>query len=730
MHVVSPPTRALAAALLLVVMATPPARSETPRWARDLGDRLPLAARVAPDLDDRPEAELRSYRRALLARLHLGEGRAAVEAPRDLHDAVLLAALSARLREETPEQRRRAATAAWLVHAAGVAFERDGRLHAAVERLPEAAETDRSRALFEDLARSAAGLRDLSREWFPQALHGALDDEPDADDLHHLRGLWLEREGRVEDAAYALLRTVTLRATVPRSLDLTRILARAGREADARHVAKRLEARAPGAEGPARAILRAAEDRAATRAFEDAARTPGVSERIRQVARYHRLERPQAEGALAEALLRESPDDRRVQGLTASVWVRQARLGRLHDLLAEVSSEERPLPRRLLEARIAGAVMARLAAARGLEEHPLGEEDLEADLARLSKLDGERGRRLEAELGPLLAATEHPDDEATLRDEIRDLAEREGPVEERRVRVIAASWLAAGRPDRAMGAVQRLLPAARPADRAQVGLLLAGLEVAYGATRGDRGLLARGQDRLDGLRLHDPGDEALRRHHETVGRLVAAWSAGRAPDEDALGALLPLVDRLDPTRPARAEAARAVAMSAAALAMAGGDREMGVGALQVARRAGPRDAIGLLAAGLVAMSVEDAAGALTWLGDARERASTARLRFIIHKWRSLAANREGRTAEMSEDVAAMGDVWDAVDAPDRKDDHRPWPVMAGAVEIAVAMEPGEPLDLRVELLPLVALVADFPHDRARLEGLTSRRAGGDGGGTE
>jgi hypothetical protein len=192
-------------------------------WTERLDAHLPLAALVRPELASEAPEALRSYRRTLLRRLLLDEGQVAIAAPRDLHDAVLLATASALLTGaagEAAADRLDAVRAAYVVSAAGRAVAERAGLREALAGLGATTASERTRGLFAALGQSAGGLSAVGTAWFPEALHAALADGAGDAELHHLRGLWLEHEGRGAEAADALLAAVKARPTVPAMVDL------------------------------------------------------------------------------------------------------------------------------------------------------------------------------------------------------------------------------------------------------------------------------------------------------------------------------------------------------------------------------------------------------------------------------------------------------------------------------------------------------------------------------
>lgn len=691
---------------------------------------MPLSALVRPELARQTPAELRVYRRTLLRRLLLDEGHVAIAAPRDLHDAVLLATVSALLVGATGDDdaaRMDAVRAAYVVFMAGGAAREQAGLKQALEGLPATTKSPRTRELFGALIASVDGLETIGRAWFPVALHLALGDGPGDAELHHLRGLWLEREGRTAEATNALLASVESRPTVPAMVDLYRMLVDGQRSADAATLAKALVPRAPGVAGTLEAVLERAGDRAMTAVYEDPRYQPSVDERLAQAVRYRRLGQMARALATLEALDREAPHDVRVRELSAELWLEAERLGRLAALF-EAAEADGGLSRRLLEARVAAVATARLQRARGGAAHALAERDPGPDIAKLEAL-GVAGATLRG-LEVVFALAAQPAERAGVEAAIGKLGTAD-PTGLETSRLVAAAWLALGEPEHAMWALAQRSPGLEEAKGAALAVLLGSLELTYGVRGDDRGLVARALDRLDRTATRRAeGLAALRDYHRLVAGRVGAWlrdkrgrSEPTAEDGETLEALLPLVDRLDPTVPAERAAARGAALSAAAIYAWRGEREHATGALAVARRIGPTDALGWVAAGQAAVIGGDAAGGLTAFDEALAASPAPRLAFVARKWAALAANRLGDAEAMREHFREMLALWDAAGVPDVRTGDRPYVLVSGDAGVAVRLEPGAPLRVAVDLAPIVVLLPDFPHDRAEIRSVVGAAKG-------
>ncbi|MDP6942549.1 MAG: hypothetical protein QF464_00240, partial [Myxococcota bacterium] len=266
------------------------AKTPPPATPQEHARALPAVAAIASELADEQTEPLRRYQRALLTRLLLDQGRVAVSRPQALHDATVLAAVCVVVAERaepgSDDSPLALVRAAYVVHAAGHAYRHRPALRAAVAQLARSARGDEARTLFTQLAASAEGLEALGRRWFPTALHAAHARGEHARELDLLRGLWLEREGRMVQAAEAIGRAVAAKATVASTIDLVRVLAHAGKGGAARKLADQLRARAPGADGVLDAVLQGADDAAGTLAFARGPRPTEVPALLAQVQRY------------------------------------------------------------------------------------------------------------------------------------------------------------------------------------------------------------------------------------------------------------------------------------------------------------------------------------------------------------------------------------------------------------------------------------------------------------
>ncbi|MDP6946524.1 MAG: hypothetical protein QF464_20410, partial [Myxococcota bacterium] len=423
----------------------------------------------------------------------------------------------------------------------------------------------------ERLARSTDGLESLGRRWFPIALHAALTHTKDARELHHLRGLWLEREGRLSQAADALRQAVTAKATVASTVDLVRLLAAQGDHSAAQELGERLKVHAPGATGALDAALQDALDLAETRTYERLTHAAPPELRVAQALRYARLGRPADAQGVIYTLVDEYPTLDVVFDAAVGLYLRWRQLGRLAQLIARAEGAELP-PARLRQARVAAVLAARLAATQGASPHALSSRDISGDLVALAASDTLGARRLAWHGQVVVAATRqgHEGLDAAVAQALRR------DMSAMTLKVVAAAWLSVGQMDRAIATLNQGIASLPPSKRGAPSLSLASLEIAVGAGRLDRALLRRGLSRLDDLALSHPSDLAVRDYLRAVGGRIAMWtgSAVRSPegaggsDEAALRALLPLVDRIDPTDPRGAVFVAASALSAGALGLA------------------------------------------------------------------------------------------------------------------------------------------------------------------
>ncbi len=694
----------LAAAL---AVATPGAASaETPVWAADLATRLPLMATVAGDVGRQSVDDLRRHREALLTRLYLRDGRASVGAADDLYDAVVLVAVGARLAGTDDSDPIAAVRSAYVAHLAGHTWARAGALRAEVDALITRAPDPAARVTLEQLRDSAQALREVGRAWLSDAVkQGRAAAEPDAE-VEHLAGLALDREDRHDVAVKALSAAAKARTSVPRSVDLARALARAGKLKEARELATQIKAMAPGTRGRLDAIFTRLDDERTTRSFEARSEGPlDVSTRATQAWRYARLGRPDDASRLLEQLLAEAPERPEVRHLAAELWLRWRRFDRLNALFEAAA----PLDARMSQARLVAGLEARLAARSGGERPALADVDLGADLDRLVEM-GER--HLSFRLRLIAAAARQPTDQAGL----ERLLELGSPLAPSEVMLGAALWITIGDTEAAVRLLAR-------APGAAASVTWAGLQLALGAGRGDDQLVAEALDRLDRV---EPGRDAeiaaLAAYHRAIGGRLQAWLRDRREqsgvgeaDAAALAALLPLVDRLDPTRPRGRGAAEAAALSAGALAFYEGDGALATAAYQVARRLGGGSPLLDMAAGQACLTAGDDAGASAFFVRALDGASRPLMKFLAHKWAALADNKDGRGVDALRHLGAMLGLWDKALVPATKTQRRPVPVVSGGVELGVELPEGGLPRIRVDVTPLVVLVADFPHDRERIQ---------------
>ena len=692
-----------------------------------LAGRLPVVAAVVVELVDQSTADLRHYRRALLARLLLDQGRVAVAGPQALHDALVLAAVNVALdaRTEAPEEDDPLilAQATYTLHAVGHAYRTRPSLRASVSALQSAAKRGDTKALFRGLDESAEGLEALGRRWFPVALQAAFKAEQPPRVLHLLRGLWLEREDRLEQSAKAIGRAVGEKATVASTIDLVRVLARSGDAKSAGALAKRLGTKAPGALGTLEAVIMSAADERATRRFEHRRGEATVADRLVQLQRYARLDRMAEAEGLVHALVETELSEPGVFSAAAGLYLRLRRLGRLVRLLEAAEALAEP-PERLVEARVAAVVAAQLAGTQGATAHALTARKIADDLSALGRSPTPALRRFGAHAALVLAATDRDEQALT---EASERALRMDLSAET-LEVIAAAWLSLGRMERAITELEAGVPRLAPSKRGPLVLSLASLELAVGAGRVDRALLRKGLSRLQAVEVTDPGLKAQRTYLQALGGRMMAWLGSAAPraggpgasDEAALRALLPLVDQIDPTDPRGVVVVAGATLSAGALGLALGAYDLAVGAFQIARRLELSPFMEGLVVGQVALAADDPAGAAVALQGSVNTARTSVERFLAHKWRALASNRAGDLNAATQHFGTMVELWKASRAPRRKEGRQPVALLLGGVEIAAAMPPEGATQIEAVLTATPVLAADFPHDRARIDGLLEK----------
>ena len=699
-----------------------------PSTPQEAARALPIVAEVSQELQGQQSAALWRYHRALLTRLLLDQGRIAATGPHALHDALLLAAVSALLdpsAEGAPEDGAlRLARSAYAIHALGHAYRTGSRLKQALSDLLSRARRGQQSARFEGLKESVEGLDALGRRWFPEALQRAFESPEHHRELHLLRGLWLEREGRFSQAIDALSSAVSATATVASTIDLVRVLARHGDPKASGALAHRLGDKAPGALGTLAAVILAAADERASARFERETRAQSVAERLIQAQRYARQDKiAEAEG-LINALVSSHLDAPGVFPAAAGLYLRWRRLGRLARLLEAAEALPSP-PERLREARVAAVVAAHLAGVQGATAHALIVRRVDDDLAALWASPKGALRRFAVHAQLILAAT-RSDGEALEEASVRALRMDASPET---LEVVAAAWLSQGKMTRAMSEIERALARIAPSKRPPLVLSLASLELALGAGQGSRGLIRKGLSRLDSLAPSTPHLRAQRTYLRAVGGRMSAWLGSAAPsaggpgysDESALRALLPLVDQVDATDPKGAVLIKAVTLSAGALGLSLGASDVAVSAFQLARRLDLSPFMEGLVVGQVALSVEDVQGGLVGFDRALGHAQTDSERFLAHKWRALAANRAGDLAASRTHFEAMLALWKGAKVAPKKVSREPVSLLLGGVEIAALMPPDGETQIQAVLTATPIFAADFPHEKRRLETLLGRK---------
>jgi len=703
------------------------AKTRAASTSSELALRLPVIEAVSTELVDQSTEDLHHYRRALLARLLLDQGRVAVPGPQALHDALVLGAVCVALESRKEPMPQDAplllAQSTYTLHAVGHAYRTRPSLRGAITALQSAAKRGETKALFGGLAESVEGLEALGRRWFPEALQAAFKADQPGRKLHLLRGLWLEREERLEQAAKAIGRAVGEKATVASTIDLVRVLARSGDAKSAGSLAKRLGKKAPGSVGTLASVILAAADERATEAFERRRGDVTVAKRLVQAHRYARQDRVAEAEGLVNALVETHLSEPGVFASAAGLYLRWRRLGRLVRLLERAEALAKP-PERLVEARVASAVAAQLAGTQGVTAHALTAGTISSDLDTLARSPDPNLQRFGAHAAIVISATDR-DTEALTQASERALRL---DLSAQTLEVIAAAWLSLGRMERAITELERGVPRLAPSTRGPLLLSLASLELAVGAGRVDRALLRKGLSRLHSVKVTAPDLVAQRTYLQALGGRVMAWLGSAAPgaggpgasDEAALRALLPLVDRIDPTDPRGAVVVAGATLSAGALGLALGAYDLAVGAFQIARRLDLSPFMDGLVVGQVALAADDPQGASMALQGSVNSARTTVERFLAHKWRALASNRSGDLTAASEHFGHMIELWRDAKAPRKKKGRQPVALLLGGVEIAAAMPPEGATQIEAVLTATPVLAADFPHDRAKIDGLLKK----------
>ncbi len=293
------------------------------------------------------------------------------------------------------------------------------------------------------------------------------------------------------------------------------------------------------------------------------------------------------------------------------------------------------------------------------------------------------------------------------------------------IELIATLWLSQGQMERAMSTLERAQVHMAPSKRGSLALSLASLEIALGAGRRESALLRRGLNRLRAMESTPPAQSARRIYLQALGGRISAWFGSSAPsaggpgasDEQALRALLPLVDQIDPTEPLGAVLASAVTLSAGALGFSLGTPDLALSAFRIARRLRLSPFMEGLILGQVALSSHDVQGATVALERAIASAGTSSERYLAHKWRALAANRAGDLLGAQRHFKVLLELWGRAHAPLIKENREPQVLVWGGVEIAALMPPEGHTQIQAVLTATPVLAADFPHEKARIETL-------------
>ncbi len=731
---------------------------------------LPLAAHLLdahnPDgIAGRSDDQLADLVRVTLGRVQLDDEHLVFDDPQDVQDLVTLAAaleaLSAR-GVDAPGLRRAAVYAAYGCHALGTAYETQAATRASVDRLPSLAQGPGSRELLTQLAASVRGMRALGRAWFPVALHRALDDDAKAAILHNLRGLWLAREGRHAQAADAFRQAIAVSPKADFGVHLYDELLTLAREAgadgdtarrralldEAKALADKVTAGVPGAAGRLQTVARRHEDEEAAAAYDAPGARRDAASGAEQVARLTRLGRGAQAEELARALLAQYPKAPAALHAAAEVFA----LGRRYEDLAALcarAEEQGILDQRLLEARVAAHAQARMDhLMRGGAKPPAALGDLRADLTRYAALAGPAGDETARALRLLLATADALRAKATgaqgaegrvaLALKMAQDALAAHPTSAATVRVAVGASLSLQAPDKAMALLASRLPKLAPAERAPMILLLARMELGYGARRRDGALMDRGLGRLAGLTVEGAQQQAVLRYTRLVAPVARAALAGtreavedaaRAVAEDlgvpsVLEGLMELDRRFDRSTEEGRRNAMAVALSAGALAVARNYEGLARVVLKKARYyAGGEDPLGLLADGQAQVADGDLAGAFGRLTRAAALATRPAVRFAARKWLILAANKAGDARAAQEVVGPLLEDWGPAKIPDRVEAGVPLPVFAGDFQVNVGVAHGEPLSPQATASPLLLLVPDFPAERAWFVGLRDKLRG-------
>ncbi len=691
---------------------------------------LPLAARFSPELLRRSTKSLAQFAESALDRFLLDEQEFAIDTTTDIADLVVAATALEILmsRKDRPKNVPALATrAASLLHRLGWVYDHDRDLRKRIGGLVSRAKGKKAKTTSAQVRDSLARFTIVGRSWFPTVAKAALSAAPKDHRLLNLRGLYLKQEGRLIEASKAFQEALQLGGRPAYALNVYEVaLARRSEGVEALH--RGLAQRIPAVAGALKRLDAEASDRRITRSFDKKSPKLSAAALLDQAERYVRLGDSHKGDALAREVMAEpAAVARGVAKRAVLYWMQSRRDARAVALLAARKDRAdgfwEPLELTL-------AVRTRLDALVG----NLGgvTEAVEALWKRLGSLlarlrrGGARGA-LHADILNLFMAVREAAAAKARSDATAEAKALAALAKARRVLKTqhaasslaalarAGSALATESPRAAVTVLVNALDGLRTSERPRVALVLAEQEVGLGLRLANEGLLNTGLERAAKLSKL-PTELGLRRDYlQLVGRWLRAATGGRAPSQKAtraaMSGLKRLLDGFDPETAVGARYAGASAFSLGALAVASGNPSLAHRALQRSRRFVERP-LHPFAGAVAALTLhDDAYSAAATLDEALRDARGAPLRFALHKWRALAANKRGDITSARKHLKSMLSLASRARASPTTAARTGSPLMIGDLAMMVGVRP---LDAKgaitVELTGVTFVLPSFPHD--------------------
>jgi len=701
---------------------------------------LPLAARFAPELKRRSSKALIKFAEAAIGRFLLDEQEFAVDTTTDIAD-LIVAATSLEIlltRKDQPAQVAVLATrAASVLHRLGWVYDNDRGLRGRMATLVKKAKGKAAKTSSTQMRDSMARLFSVGKTWFPSVCKLALKVAPDDPQVHNLNGLYLKQEGRLAAAAEAFEKALKLQARPVYALNLYEVALARGSSGVA-SLRKGLLQRLPAVAGALRRLDEELVDRRATKAFERAGGKPTGTVLLDQAERYLRLGAVGRGDALVrEAMQNPSTTSRKVAKRAALYWMQSRRDARALAVIEARNDRGDPFWRPL---KLTLAVRTKLDALVGQLQGVTPEVEkawkaMPAGLVDLRVLGGRGALHadiLELFIGVRAAAAGRAkgDDAAEAKALARLSRARRVLKTTHKTSALAAlaragAVLATESPRAAVTVLRDALPAIDAKRRSRVGLVLAEQEVGLGLRGGERALAKDGLARAKGL-TGLSGELASRRAYLlAVGPWLLAADGGKAPAKAstlaAIQTLEGLTDRLDPETPVGARYAGAAGFSLGALAVAVGDQDRAHRALQWSRRYVERPLHPFAGAVAALTGYDDAYSASAMLDDALRKARGAPLRFALHKWRALTANKRGDFDGARTHFKKMLGLAKKARVPKKVPSMTGSPLMVGDLAMMVGVKPlGTPGAVSVELTGVTFALPGFGHDFAQIRDLLKR----------